>query len=978
MISNEQMTTEYIRCYQDKTRIYFIENYFKTQDASVGAMVKFKLFPKQKEYLTNCTNYQNNIVLKPRQSGYSTVTAAFIAANLVFASEDAPEVCLLIANKLDMSKEDLKKIRTFFEQVPKWFLGPKYFNPDPKYIEPDTGINPNKRPIFKRVTLTEMELWNGSLLYARSSGPNASRGVSACSFLFFDEAAFIDRGDEVAASAIATTASVKNKHIFMVSTPNLKDKLYYKTYHDAELGNNDYKITYLKWYHDPRFNKNMKWWKENIILDENGEEKKSRIFELEETIDSDGSVNYNPERWIKMEGDGWKAISPWYIGYCNSINNDAVKIAQELEVSFIGSGNVAVDPNVVEIQKNKNVSEDYHTDMMFPEMRVWKEPVPGHQYILGCLPPTEMVMTDKGLKKIKEVDVLNDKLINEKGDYVTILNRQEYEVEKEGTNRVSLYYTPRKTTFTDEHPIMASLGTYKLNYRHKSKLYEMREKYMAFDFKFYKASELDERMWVRIPNIYKREIKPDIELPIDDKLYYNIGKFLGGGEIENQLILTFLKQQFIKDNEKFVPEWVKFVPISDKIELLRGWFDTNSEVKNETQCSLKIISYSLTLEVLEGIRDIILSMGIVCSIEWINIKTRPQDASKGNFSLTILRSYSIRFLKLLYTKESPKFKNFNPDTFVEKERSDLNIACFLSDDKEEIYIRVKRIMKEKYTGKVYNFECKTHTFMCHHLLTHNCDASRGDAGDNSSMEILDIDAVDEDNNHFIEQVAEFEGKMTGDIVGNLAFKYGKIYNDAFIVCDNIGGWGETITLTLLQMGYKNLYYEMIENKNYMIENSFSQFVPGEDGQLPGFHAKSARTYMISAFIQALTNDLLRIRSIRVISELETWVVKPTGKIEHASGCHDDTLTNLAMSVFVYENNFLKLKKQKDADAAVLKSFTSSLQVRQPEKSKMGEVSIHPSNNKHPMPFMIYTSRELTKKTSPLSWLGGDRRVTRYR
>jgi len=629
MISQEKMVEEYIKCFNDKTRIYFIENYFKTFDASVGAMVPFKLFPKQKEYLINCSEHSNVITVKPRQSGFSSTTAAFIAANLVFASIDAPEVVLIIANKLDMSKDDLKKIKGFIDQTPRWFFGEKYYHPNPDYIEPDTEVNPNKRPIY-RSTMVEMECkWNNSILYARSSGPNASRGVSACSYLFFDEAAFIERGEEVAASAIATTASVKNKHIFMVSTPNLKDKLYYETYRGAELGTNDYKITYLRWYHDPRFNKNMKWWKEKIELDENGEETKTRIWEVEEVIAADGSVAYNPDRWKTMEGLGWHAISPWYIDYCNSVNNNSIKIAQELECSFIGSGNVAVDPQVTEMQRNKNVSEEYKTDMMYPEMRIWKMPIPGHRYILSA------------------------------------------------------------------------------------------------------------------------------------------------------------------------------------------------------------------------------------------------------------------------------------------------------------------------------------------------DASRGNAGDNSSIEIIDIDAVDERGNKYLDQVAEFEGKLTGDIVGNLAYKYGTIYNNALITVDCIGGWGESITLTLLQLGYKNLYYEIVSGKDYMLENQFTQFTPDNDGRLPGFHAKSARTFMISSFIQALTNNLLRIRSNRVISELETWIVKSSGKIEHAEGCHDDTLTNLSMAMFVYENSFLKLKIQQDTDAAILKAFAESTKPKQPEKLYDNNIKeIHPSHV--PLPF--FKTSQLTKPDYPYAWV----------
>jgi hypothetical protein len=634
LISQEEQIKEYVKCFEDKSRIYFIENYLTTYDATVEKVVPFKLFPKQREYLMNCAINSNNIVLKPRQSGYSTVTCAFIAACLVFAGVNNHEVVLIIANKLDMSQEDLAKLKEFLLQVPRWFWGEDYYNPDENALNAKgKRINDEKEnSIFVRETIKELTLFTGSKIYARSSGENASRGVSACSFLFLDEAAFIDKGSNVAAAAIRTMGSVKNKHVFMVSTPNLKDSLYYPTYHNAQLGLNGYKITYLKWYHDPRYNKNLRWSREFITINDDGSEEKEVLWEYEQTIDKKGSVRYDPERWKKLEGDGWTATSPWFISECNSSNNDAIAIAQELLCSFIGSGNVAVDPKVVEMQKNKNVMDEYKTDPLYEDIRIFKPPIPGHQYIMGV------------------------------------------------------------------------------------------------------------------------------------------------------------------------------------------------------------------------------------------------------------------------------------------------------------------------------------------------DVSRGDAGDNSSFEILDLDAIDEYGNKFIEQVAEYEGKMTGDILGELAFKYGNIYNQALIVVDCIGGYGESTVLTLLTLKYENIYYETVQNKDYMINSSKLEDFMSNDDKLPGFHAKSARTYMVSTFIQALKNNLLRIRSIRVIGELETWVIKPSGKIEHLSGCHDDTLMSIAMAMFVYEYSFTKMKKQQEKDAEILKSWITSLNNNKvPEKQPIGNVNISPHKSEYNL-FKIYRSNQFEQQRNPYSWL----------
>lgn len=41
--------------------------------------------------------------------------------------------------------------------------------------------------------------------------------------------------------------------------------------------------------------------------------------------------------------------------------------------------------------------------------------------------------------------------------------------------------------------------------------------------------------------------------------------------------------------------------------------------------------------------------------------------------------------------------------------------------KDRVYIKIDKIVKQSYTGVVYNFECDTHTYMCRNILTHNCD-----------------------------------------------------------------------------------------------------------------------------------------------------------------------------------------------------------------------------------------------------------------
>ena len=68
----------------------------------------------------------------------------------------------------------------------------------------------------------------------------------------------------VYSSAVAATSSYGDKaKIIMVSTPNGKDQLYYKTYRMALSNENGYNAVEFKWYQDLRYQKNLRWYKKD-------------------------------------------------------------------------------------------------------------------------------------------------------------------------------------------------------------------------------------------------------------------------------------------------------------------------------------------------------------------------------------------------------------------------------------------------------------------------------------------------------------------------------------------------------------------------------------------------------------------------------------------------------------------------------------------------------------------------------------------
>lgn len=573
MIDINQISQEYVKCYTDKSRIYMIEHFLKTYDMRVRKDVPFKLFPKQKDLLIAFQNYRNNITTKPRQSGITTTAAAFLACEIALSSPESPETVLIVGRDLKLSENLLEKIEAFIHQLPRWFFGNDYWSPDPKSEK-------NKIKIFKTHNKQRLELFNGCKVYAISSGENAARGISSVSYLVFDEAAFIENGISVYSQAVATTST--GGHTIMISTPYGKDQLYYGIYSKAIKGENNFHVTELRWYQDPRYNCFLTWVKRD--------EKTGEIDEYKEPVlDEKGSIEYLPDHWQDMVRKGYKPTSPWYVGMCNSLNNDSQKIAQELDVSFLGSSDNVVDTEYIDMQRNLNVREpsEEYKDKTLDELWIWKLPIEDHRYILAI------------------------------------------------------------------------------------------------------------------------------------------------------------------------------------------------------------------------------------------------------------------------------------------------------------------------------------------------DNSRGDGADATAFEMIDLDGIDDDGNPCIEQVLEYNGKLFGDTIGELANNYGRLYNNAFCIVESIGGYGDSTLLTLMNLNYPNLYYDDPQlNKYTMRNNNSANTLLSDNGKLPGFHSNSVRFQMLSNFANLVKTNQFKIRSKRVITELETWVYK-NGRMDHMDGCHDDTLTCLAMGLFVMQYSMNRQILAKSKDEALLKAMISA-------------------------------------------------------
>ena len=347
MLTSHEILKEYTRGLVNP--MYVIETYLETFDKTQEGFVPFQLFPRQREIIRAYEKHRFNLVTKPRQAGVSTTTAAYMSVKVGWADKDNPENILIIANKQELAFEFLAKIKDFLSQLPRWVWGDEYYGNEKK----------EAKSIFLVDSKKEIRLPNGSRVKAVATSKDALRGFTP-TYLIMDEAAYIDNGAEVFGAAL--TALGTGGKATLISTPKGMDALYYKTYDQAKNGKNNFNIVEMKWYEDLRYNKDLRWYK--------GDEWNA---EVEFTFES-----YN--KWL---AEGFKPTSSWYEQMCLGMNNDAKMIAQELDVSFIGSGGNVINEEWIEYQEKNNVTKPIYTEGIEQETWIWAIPEEGHQYVMG-------------------------------------------------------------------------------------------------------------------------------------------------------------------------------------------------------------------------------------------------------------------------------------------------------------------------------------------------------------------------------------------------------------------------------------------------------------------------------------------------------------------------------------------------------------------------------------------------------------------
>ncbi len=261
----EEQVIEFIKCKKDP--VYFAKNYIKIVSLDEG-LTQFIPYDFQEKLIRNFHENRFNICKMPRQTGKSTTSVSYLLHYAVF--NDSTNIGIL-ANKAATARDLLSRLQIAYENLPKWMQ--------------QGIISWNKG---------SLELENGSKILAASTSASAVRGMSF-NILFLDEFAFVPNhiAEAFFSSVYPTITSGKSTKVIMVSTPHGMNH-FYRYWHDAERGKNEYVPTDVHWSQVPGRDAE---WKAQTIANTSEQQ-----FKIEFECEFLGSVNtlINPAKLRTM------------------------------------------------------------------------------------------------------------------------------------------------------------------------------------------------------------------------------------------------------------------------------------------------------------------------------------------------------------------------------------------------------------------------------------------------------------------------------------------------------------------------------------------------------------------------------------------------------------------------------------------------------------------------------------------------------
>jgi intein/homing endonuclease len=876
--------------------------------------VPFILNPPQQQLLKELGG--NDIILKARQEGISSLIAAMFAVDFITIENIR---CVIISHEDKATQRLFDRVRFFLDSMKKTF--------------------PGELP-YRLTRSSTHELKNevkNSYYYIGTAGARAFGHGETINDLHVSE---LSRWPEQEKMMTGLMQAVpKDGRIIIETTANGYGDYFNKLWTQNKETQYPFKTHFIPWFKLPEY-----------VLPASGLTTQDLIDEEKELITNYGLTleQLAWRRWkINQMGGDFRDPKTWDI-----FKEQFPSTAEE---AFIVSGNPVWSPTLMnyylaKCRKPKLVGNLRGYDPISVEenergyLKVWKEPEEFHTYAIGCLPDGEEVLTDSGSKAIETVGS-ESKLVNENGRFVSIVNFQR-RFYKGKIFELQPCYTPFPTKFTEEHPIQVLKDTnlyrdtaHKLKRYYKTEVIWKKAKdilptdILRFPI-LYKDKLSSEEILSRFPNQGEIRIDRRIEEKsiLEKDFWFFMGLWLAEGWIRNggegkrkeiNVVLNGFKEKeladeiikiikrifsrdvvyqhrrntyeikfsseaiyhFIKSNfgqkaeGKSIPEWIKYLPEELKLEFFRGYWLGDGCLKKEGKNNKRINCVSVSGKLLNDFQDILLSLGIISSVKVL--REEGVHFFKGKGKCFTRKAYELniasRESQILFDKWGMEIKN----NFI---RSRHKAYGWIEDG--YLYLKIQKLSSFYFEGWVNNFETETHSYCVRFISTHNCDVAEGKvvlSGDDKKDRDFSCAQVFDKTTY--EQVAVWYGNIDPDVLGIQLDMLGRYYNDALIGVER-NAVGITPLIKLRDLNYPHLYYR--EKLGLITEKITSE--------LGWTTTNQSKEQLISEATELLRDKRISLYDEDTVSEMRSFVRNVDGKAGATKGRHDDRVMGFLIAI----------------------------------------------------------------------------------
>jgi hypothetical protein len=335
--------------------VHFAESFFHIVNLDRGREL-IKLHDCQNRVMKSLLDNRFVVLLASRQVGKTTMMTIYALWIVCF---NADQRLLVVANKEQTAINIFRRIRLAYEMLPNWL-----------------------KPGVVEYGKTALLLGNGSSIGISTTTSDAGRGDS-CNVLILDELAFIPMNliEDFWKSVFPIISSSKKSKIFIASTPNGTDNLFYNLYNSAIKGSNNWSAERIDWWEVPDRDEE---WKEDTMKALGSREAFAQEFEnvfletgesaIDETLYEKMKQQCTEPEFVFEDGNYkiWEEPNPnnlYAIGVDVSEGiNEAASVAQVLDITDPGS------IKQVAVYHNKNISPYMFTSKLFEICQHWGMP----------------------------------------------------------------------------------------------------------------------------------------------------------------------------------------------------------------------------------------------------------------------------------------------------------------------------------------------------------------------------------------------------------------------------------------------------------------------------------------------------------------------------------------------------------------------------------------------------------------------------